>query len=278
MARHSTAAAMVRALALLCSSGLWLTAAAAEMQSIELLTPPFPCLSMTEPTATLAEAYRAQQARNQLREAQDPVVGFKAGLTTVALQQRFRSAQPVFGVLFQRGERSATAGIRLSEFGTAKLETEVGFVVAEAITAPLRDVSELRRYFREVVPAIEVPELSFVAGCSPNAMDLIAANVGAAQHLRGAPKPWASLPDLNALTVSMQRDGTVLATSTSHAVQPSIEASLLYLVNEALAQGHVIQPGQLFITGALSGLIDAKPGQHLADFGVLGQIRFTVQP
>ena len=126
------------------------------------------------------------------------------------------------------------------------------------------------------LPAL--PELRFVAGCSPTALDLIAANVGAAQHLRGEPKHWATLPDLNTLTVSMQRDETVIATSAANAVQPSIEASLLYLVNEALAQGHTIAPGQLFITGALSGLIEAKPGEHSADFGVLGRVRFTVQP
>lgn len=269
---------MIRALALLFSGGLAISTVVVATPSIERLTAPFPCLSVAQPSATLAEAYALQQARNQLRAAQEKVVGYKAGLTTVALRQRFGSERPVFGVLFQRGERSAASGIKLSEFGIAKLETEIGFVVAEAITAPLSDLSELRRYFQQVVPVIEVPELSFVAGCKPTALDLIAANVGAAQHLRGEPKRWAELPDLNTLTASLQRDETVIATSTANAVQPSVEASLLYLVNEALAQGQQIVPGQLFITGALSGLVDAKPGQHLADFGALGRIRFTVQP
>ncbi len=269
---------MFRASAFFLCMALATACAAAETQSVGLLSAPFPCLSQTQPGATLAQAYELQRARNQLREMADPVVGFKAGLTTVALQQRFNSNQPVFGALFQLGERSPAFGIALSELTNAKLETEIGFIVAEPIKAPLQNVSELRRYFRDVVPAIEVPDVSFAAGCTATATDLVAANVAAAQHLRGEPKAWASLPDLNALTVSLQRDGVVIATSSANAVQPSVEASLLFLVNEALAQGHLIQPGQLFITGALSGLIDAKPGQHVAEFGALGSIRFTVQP
>lgn len=269
---------MIRASAFVLSTVLAATNAVAAGQSVSLLTAPFPCLSREQPEATLATAYAAQQAHNQLREMQDPVVGYKAGLTTVATQQRFNSDRPVFGVLFQLGERMATTGIRLSDFKNAKLETEIGFIAAVAINAPLKDVSELRAHFRDVVPAIEVPDVSFAAGCTPNAIDLVAANVATAQHLRGEAKPWASLPDLNTLTVSLQRDGVAVANSPANAVQPSIEASLLYLVNEALQQGHPIQPGQLFITGALSGLIDAKPGQHVADFGALGRVHFTVQP
>lgn len=269
---------MIRASALMLSLALATAGASAEAASVRVLTAPFPCLSQDHATATLTTAYAEQRSHNQLRASYDPVIGFKAGLTTVALQQRFGSSSPVFGVLFQQAERTAANGLRLSEFRNAKLETEIGFVAAEAITSPLQTTSELRRYFRDVVPAIEIPDVSFVDGCTANMIDLVAANVAATQHIRGEPKPWASLPDLNTVTVSLQRDQQVIARSTANAVQPSIETILLYLVNEALQQGHTIAPGQLFITGALSGLVDAKPGQHIADFGALGTIRFTVQP
>lgn len=274
LAKRRVLRAMVVAL---CASALATASAAERGSSISLLSPPFPCLSLEQAAATLSDAYAVQQQRNQLREMQDPVVGYKAGLTTVALQQRFHSTSPVFGVLFQQGERAPEVGIRLAELQNAKLETEIGFIVAEPISQPLKSVADLPRYFRYVVPTIEIPEVSFVAGCQPNAIDLVAANVAASRHLRGEAKAWKSLPDVNRLSVTLQRDGIVIASGAAAAVQPSVEASLLYLVNEALNQGHRIQAGQLFITGAMSGLIDAKPGVHVADFGALGSIRFVVQ-
>jgi 2-keto-4-pentenoate hydratase len=237
---------------------------------------PFACLSQQQPDATLADAY-AQQRRHKPVTA-PVVVGFKAGLTTVALQQRFDSDGPVFGVLYQNGERTTTAGIALREFRNAKLETEIGFVVAAPIRQVLNSSAELRRYFQHVLPVIEVPDVSFQPGCKPTVVDLVAANVAAWQHLRGAPQPWSAQWDLNQLEVSLQRDGERIASGTASAVQPSVEASLLYLVNEALRQGYTIEPGQLFITGAITGLIDARPGRHVADFGRLGTLSFTVQP
>lgn len=243
-----------------------------------LLQAPFPCLSQQQPGATLADAYAAQQAHNQLREASEPIAGFKAGLTTVALQQRFQSDGAVFGVLFRYGERTPSVGIALRDFRNAKLETEIGFLVTETITAPLADIAALRRHFGYVVPVIEVPDVSFVAGCTANAVDLVAANVAAWRHIRGKPVRWADLPALSTIGVQLQRDGTLIASGEANAVQPSLEASLLLLVNIALAQGYAIEPGQLFITGALSGLIDAAPGEHVADFGALGLLRFPVTP
>lgn len=269
---------MIRALALSVLTTVAISAVGADTTTNGLVLPPFPCLTREQPSADLSSAYRTQRTQNQQREQQEPLIGYKAGLTTAALQQRFRSSQPVLGALFQRGERTPTAGIRLSEFGNAKLETEIGFIVAKAIKQPLRDISELRQYFTEVLPVIEVPDVSFVSGCQPNAVDLTAVNVAAFQHIRGEPKPWAGVPALATLTATLKRDGDSIASGAASAVQPSVEASLLFLVNEALKQGYAIKPGQLFITGAMSGLIDAKPGEHFADFGALGSIRFTVQP
>lgn len=243
-----------------------------------LLQAPFPCLSQQQSGATLADAYATQQAYNQLREASEPIAGFKAGLTTAVLQQRFASDGPVFGVLFRYGERTPTVGVSLADFRNAKLETEIGFLVTEAVTAPLPNVAALRRHFGFVVPVIEVPDVSFAAGCTANAVDLVAANVAAWRHIRGKPVAWADLPALPTITVTLQRDGTAIASGEASAVQPSVEASLLQLVNTALARGYLVQPGQLFITGAMSGLIDAAPGEHVADFGALGLIRFPVTP
>lgn len=269
------AAVLTAALAVTATTGV---SGAERPGMLGLLQAPFPCLSQQQPGATLTDAYAAQQVHNQLREASEPIAGFKAGLTSAALQQRFQSDGAVFGVLFRYGERTPNVGIALRDFRNAKLETEIGFLVTETITAPLADVAALRRHFGYVVPVIEVPDVSFVAGCTANAVDLVAANVAAWRHIRGKPVVWADLPALSTIRVQLQRDGTLIASGEANAVQPSVEASLLQLVNTALAQGYAIEPGQLFITGALSGLIDAAPGEHVADFGALGLIRFPVTP
>lgn len=242
------------------------------------LPPAHRCLSLDAPGASLAEAYRLQQQRNQQRLVADPVVGFKAGLTTVALQQRFGSDRPLFAALFRSGEQPPTNTIALAPFRQAKLETEIGILVAAPIRQPLTDRAALRQHFRELVPVIEIPDVGFVDGCQPNAVDLVAANVASASHLRGQPVAWSAIADVDAIAVTLQRDGAILASGSAQQVQQGIEATLLFLVNEALRHGYRIEPGQLFITGAMSGLVEARPGQHVADFGALGTIRFTVVP
>ena len=238
--------------------------------------PPHACLTQEAPSASLDLAYQRQQRDNSQRQQQDAIIGFKAGLTTLPQQQRYAISGPVFAALFASGELAAKSAITLDHYRLPKLETEIGFIAAVRIHAPVLSTAELRHYFQFVVPVIEIPDVSFVSGCQPNAVDLVAANVAAASHLRGNALRWADLPTLAELRVSLTRDGELIAAGSAQDVLQGVDAMLLFLVNEAVRQGYAIEPGQLFITGAMSGLIEAKPGAHHADFGALGTISFEV--
>jgi 2-keto-4-pentenoate hydratase len=53
--------------------------------------------------------------------------------------------------------------------------------------------------------------------------------------------------------------------------------ALLWLVNQTIANGWEIAPGQVGITGALGKMLPVQPGTYRADFAELGTIVWRVQ-
>src|SRR5690349_24160665 len=65
-------------------------------------------------TLTISTAYRVQTRSVRTRLQGASPAGFKAGLTSAPAQARFKTDQPVAGVLFKEGERKSADTLRLS--------------------------------------------------------------------------------------------------------------------------------------------------------------------
>jgi len=48
-------------------------------------------------------------------------------------------------------------------------------------------------------------------------------------------------------------------------------------VNAVVADGYVLRPGQVLLTGAVGGMVPAEPGEYVADCGALGRLQFTLR-
>jgi 2-keto-4-pentenoate hydratase len=236
---------------------------------------PIPLVSSTVPDLSVEQAYMVQRDYINKRLADDKPAGFKAGLTSKAGQNQFKVNQALAGILFDSGNLSGAESIQLSQFKRLMLETEIGFEIGSAITTSLDNQAQLKQSIKAVFPVIELPDLGFIS--KPTAVDIIAANVGSAAFIKGEPlHNWAEL-DLNALNVTLTRNGdTVNVGQGADALGNQWEAAL-WLVNTIMAQGGTLEPGQFFITGAMGKMIQAKPGEYQADFGPLGSISFSTR-
>lgn len=238
-----------------------------------------PRVSVLDPKIDLDGAYRVQQVVvDGMLANGDTVAGYKAGLTGKLARWWFNIDAPVFGVIPASGLRRSGDAFAVPKGRHMLLETEIDFVAGARIDKPVADVAALKPLIRGIVPAIEAP-----AGGFPEAQtrqltvtDIVANNVSAYVLVVGDEQPHDGL-DLARLGVAMTRDGKVLSKGTGADVMGDPWKSALWLVNVAIAQGRVIEPGNYLSTGVIGDRVESAPGRYTADFGKLGVIEFSVE-
>ena len=228
----------------------------------------------------IESAYQLQtRAVNNLLASQRPD-GFKAGLTSHASQAKFAVKQPVAGVLLAGAKKAANSEggyvIQVGNKPKLMLELEIGFRLKQTVTRPINDMEVLKALIEGIYPVIELPELGFQHMPSLLGTDIIANNVAARKYIVGAPPD--SLPaDINALPVQLyHNDQLILEGFGSDAMGDQWQA-LVWLINQSLANGWVIDPDQILITGALGKMLPAQAGHYRADFAELGRIEWRVE-
>lgn len=235
-----------------------------------------PVLSIQYPKLDVKTAYMVQDAYVGQRLTKDSIAGFKAGLTAEVSRKRFGLKGPVAGVLFASGKNTNNSTIDKAAFRTLMMETEIGFVIRKSIHHPLKDAAQLKVHTWEVVPVIELPELGFTDMKKLKGPDIIAANIGAAQFIVGEKQKVNNL-ELNALQVTLKRNGEVVNRGKGTDALGGQWKAALWLVNTMVKQGWKIEPGHIIITGALGRMIPGKPGNYIVDYGSLGTITFEIK-
>jgi 2-keto-4-pentenoate hydratase len=178
--------------------------------------------------------------------------------------------------LFESGKIVGDATIDKSRFHQLMLETEIGFVIGESITQPLKGVAELQEKIQAVMPVIELPDLGFADMKQLKGVDIIAANVAAKQFIVGQQRAVEGL-DLNAVTVSLLLDGQEVNSGKGTDALGDQWQAALWLVNTMVDQGWALNPGHIVITGALGKMLPGKPGKYVADYGSFGKITFEIK-
>lgn len=237
---------------------------------------PLPHASILLPAADVAAAYRIASRVVMATLAGREPAGFKAGLMDRALQQRFGLDEPFAGVLYPGTALDSGAAVVAGRFPGLVVESEIGFVIDREVTAPIPDVETMQHYVRAVVPVAELVRTQYAPGAPLTGIDVIAANTGAALYVRGAPLGAMPAAALNALAVTLSRDGVRLHTAAADTALGNQYEALRWLVNKVLALGWAVGPGQLLITGALGTPVPATPGRYRIDYGTVASIDLLV--
>ncbi len=237
---------------------------------------PIPHLSQ-QPDQASVDPYTIQKRYVDLRLRSERILGFKAGLTSTAGQNKFGVPSALGGVLFQSGLKPESTLIKRADFGKLMIETELGFRLNRAITRPIKDIATLKSYVVFVAPVIELPDLGFAQPSALKGNDIIAANVASNWVIEGEPLPVDAIKDLNNFPVRLLRNGEQISLGKGSDALGDQWRALLWLVNHSVKQGYVITDKHLLITGALGNMLPAEPGQYTAHFDALGSIKFEIQ-
>ena len=116
-------------------------------------------------------------------------VGYKAGLTNPAVQKRFSTDQPVWGVLYADMLRPGGSTVDAA-FGTRPLfEADMLVRVRSSSINQAKTPMDVLAAIDQVIPFIELPDLLVQAPAQLNGAGLSAINVGARLGVVGTPLP-----------------------------------------------------------------------------------------
>lgn len=193
-------------------------------------------------------------------------VGYKVGLTSAPVQQRFGVNQPLRGVLFESSVSLRDGAEIPARFGAVPIiESDFIIRVRDAgINDAGRDHLALLRHIDAVIPYIELPDLVLSGGFDgPN---LVAINVGARLGVMGTPIPseatQAFADRLANMTVTMLDDrGEVRARAPGTAALGHPLNVVAFLVEDLARAGIRLQAGQLLSVAGYSPTLPLEPGR-----------------
>lgn len=213
-----------------------------------------------EEAICLREALVAELGRSQGR-----VVGYKAGLTNKAVQQRFGYPAPVRGTLFEKMMLADGAEVP-AKFGArpvfeADLVVEVGDEAINQAKTP----AEVLRHVSKIYPFIELPDLVVAEGEPLNGPVITAINVGARLGVLGKPiAPDAAPGMVDALAKMMvtmrDQDGKELGKGPGSAILEHPLNAVVWLAEDLAKSGGKLRKGDLLSLGSFTPLVPPRAG------------------
>lgn len=226
----------------------------------------------------VADAYAIQDRVRALWG--ERLVGWKAGATALAVQQKFALADPFAGPVFAPDHAAGPARLPAARFAHLALESEFAFrlgrTVAPRATPYTR--AEVLAAVDALVPAIEIVNPRFETlpfGRGTSAIADCAVNGGL---VTGEPITDFRDLDLAAHAVRLAVNGKTRAEGTGALVLGDPVASLVWTLNHLSARGIALEAGHLVSTGTTTGIVYVAPGDTaVADFGTLGTVELTFE-
>jgi 2-keto-4-pentenoate hydratase len=200
----------------------------------------------------------------KLESNENRVVGYKAGLTSRALQERFGVALPVRGVLLEKMLLADGASVPF-EFGARPVfEADLVVVVKDAAIHRAKTHLEALRSLSMIVPFIGLPDLMVAEGEKLSAPLIVSLNVGARLGVLGKGIPVQATAELAAALASMRvvmtDRGKELGSAPGTAVLDHPLNAVLWLAQDLEKSGIRLRPGDVLSAGSFTQPRPARPG------------------
>jgi 2-keto-4-pentenoate hydratase len=202
---------------------------------------------------------------SRLGEHYGRVVGYKAGLTNAAVQQRFGYPSPVRGTLFEKMILRDGAVVP-AQFGARPLfEADLVVEVASSAIHDAKTPLEVLRNLRAIYPFIELPDLVLEDATRVDGLVLTYLNVGARLGVLGAPIPARADPAMVTALADMtvrlvDPSGKLLDAGKGSAILDQPLNAAIWLARDLRRAGITLQPGDLLSLGSFTKLLPPVAG------------------
>ncbi|MEE4143796.1 MAG: hypothetical protein V2I26_03275 [Halieaceae bacterium] len=199
-----------------------------------------------------------------LRASLGEPVGYKAGLTNSAVQQRFNHSSPVRGSLY--GPMLLHSGATVpSRFGARPLfEADLLVRVSDPAINEATTPAQVLDSIDQIIPFIELPDLMVVDPGQLDGAGIIAINVGARLGVMGTPIPVAGNSTLAGALQTMQvivrGNGEEIDRGRGSDVLGHPLDAVIWLASDLAREGLALKKGDLLSLGSFSRLSPPAPG------------------
>lgn len=192
----------------------------------------------------------------RLSESMGPVIGYKAGLTSAAAQDRFGASEPVQGVLYRDMMLDDGAEVPVDFGARPVFEADLVLVVGSDAINTARTADEAMAHITAIHPFIELPDVSYGPDEPIDAVTLTANGVAAKLGVLGQPIPVndgaVMLQALAEMTVTvMASDGEILSEAAGAAVLGNPVNAAIWL----MSKGVTFKAGDLISVGSIGPLL-----------------------
>ena len=191
-------------------------------------------------------------------------VGYKAGLTNPAVQQRFNADAPVWGALYKPMLLAEGAKVDAAFGARALYEADLLVRVSDLAINRATTAEQVLVAIDQVIPFIELPDLVVDAPSKLTGAAITAINVGARLGVVGTPIPAQYTTEfsqrLRDMEVVVKADGLEVDRGMGFDVLGHPLNAVVGLVRDLARSGQALKVGDLVSLGSFSKLMPPKPG------------------
>lgn len=234
---------------------------------------PIAPITSTHPGLTVEDAYAVQLHQvARWKHSGRRIVGYKVGLTSMAMQQQLGVDQPDFGHLFDDMVLDASAPVSLDRYIAPRIEPEISFVLSKDLRGPCLTLEDVADAVDHAVVSLEIID-SRIADWKITLADTIADNASSGGVLTGDDTAVLGTVDLAAMPVTLERNGELVGEGVGAAVLGDPLEGVRWLANTLGALGTTLEAGSLIMAGSVTAAVEVRPGDRIrADFGELGNL------
>ncbi|MFS0777671.1 2-keto-4-pentenoate hydratase [Neobacillus sp. 3P2-tot-E-2] len=230
-------------------------------------------LTYTDPDITVNEAYHIQleNIKKKVSEGRK-IIGKKIGLTSVAVQNLLGVNEPDYGHLLDTMMIENGGTIFCETMIQPKVEGEIAFILKNDLKGPNITVLDVLQATDYVVPALEIVD-SRIQDWKIKLQDTVADNASSGFYVIGGKPTKISEINLELIGMALYQNGEVANTGVGAAVLGNPAGCVAWLANRLADYDISLKAGEVILSGALSGMVVAKPGETFtARFAHLGQV------
>ena len=234
---------------------------------------PIEPLTDANPSMSVLEAYRIQQAVVRARLPEDgPVVGYKVGLTSKAMQEQLGVDQPDYGPILQGMVAPDGTALERWRFIAPRVEAEIAFILGSTLRGPGIGEDDVMAATRGVMASIEVID-SRIQGWRIKLADTVADMASSAMVVTSGRVVPVTALRIEVIGTVMERDGEEVSSGVGGAVLGHPARAVAWLANTLGELGVTLEAGHIVMPGATHGSVPAEAGhRYRALFDELGTV------